>query len=174
MTSIDKYLELVFPIIEYCVKESQKKEIKKNHLWYQYRQIFYGFGMFFTGNYYSQEAELKFKELYKTYLLKCLEINKEPVKITIESFDWRTQPLIDEGRKDLLLEHMYSGTMFRSDIQNLFNKGILSIEEIKKLVTSNYKVCLIARSENQKLHKTQRGIDPIEYYSKNGITIINK
>ena len=69
---------------------------------------------------------------------------------------------------------MYTGTMFRSDIQNLFNKGILSIEEIKKLITSNYKVCLIARSENQKLHKTQRGIDPIDYYYKNGIKIMNK
>ena len=30
MTTIDKYLELVFPIIDYCVKESQNKDIKSS------------------------------------------------------------------------------------------------------------------------------------------------
>ena len=174
MISIEKYIELAFPIIEFCAKEGQEKEIKKNHLWYLYRQFFYGFGMFFTKNYYSQKAELIFKDLYETYLLECVEKNIEPKMIKIDSFGWNTQPLIDKGRNKLILEHMYTGTMFRNDIQDLFNKDILSIEEIKNLATSNYKVCLITRCENKGLHKTHRGLDPMNYYSEQKIIIVNK
>lgn len=174
MATIEKYIELVFPIIEHCAIESGKKGFQKEHLWYLNRQVFYGFGMYFSGHFFSEQAELKFDELYSKYIQECRNMNKEPLEITIQTLTWDTQPLIDKGRKELLFEHMYTGTMFRDDIKKLYESGILSIQEIKKLASSKYKVCLITKSENQKLHKTQRGLDPLEYYAKQKIKILNK
>jgi hypothetical protein len=173
MKSIEKYIELIFPIIEYCAKESQKENFEKDHVWYLNRQAFYGFGMFFTKYYYSEKAKNKFLELHKEYLNDCAENNKTPIHLTIDSLDWNTQPLIDKGRINLIFEHMYTGTMFRNDIQKLHFDGKLTKEDIKKLVGNKYKVCLITKEENKSLHKTQRGSDPIAYYTEKKIKIVN-
>ncbi len=173
MKSIEKYIELIFPIIEYCAKESQKEKFEKDHVWYLNRQAFYGFGMFFSKYYYSEKAEKAFKELYKKYLNDCVANEKTPIPLTIEKLDWNTQKLIDKGRINLLFEHMYTGTMFRNDIQKLHFEGKLTKEEVKKLVENKYKVCLITKDENKLLHKTQRGSDPLAYYTEKKIKIVN-
>ena len=174
MATIEKYIELVFPIIEHCAIKSGKKGFQKEHIWYLNRQVFYGFGMYFSGHLYSEEAELKFNKLHSEYIQQCRNANKEPLEISIQTLNWGTQPLIDKGRKELLFEHMYTGTMFRDDIKKLHESEILTIQEIKKLATSKYKVCLITKSENQKLHKTQRGSYPLDYCAEQGIKIQHK
>ncbi len=174
MTTIESYTEIILPLIKHCCEESQKKDFQRDHLWYLYRQAFYGYGMFIDKNLFSENARIKFNELYAEYFSKITSQNKIPKLLTIESLKWTDQPLIDKNRKVLLFEHMYTGTMFREDLNQLFNEEKLSVVEISKLIRSKYNICLITQDENKNLHKTHRGANPLEYYQKVGkITIVN-
>ena len=174
MITIESYSEIIFPLIKHCCIESQSKEYQKDHLWYLYRQAFYGYGMFQDKNLYSENAFNKFNELYAKYLSETTKRNKIPKILTIEGINWSEQPLIDKKREELLFEHMYTGTMFREDITRLYHKGNLDVTEISKLIRLKYKICLITKEENLNLHKTHRGFDPVEYYqSIGGIKILN-
>ena len=177
MKKIEKYIELVFPIIQHCAIESQKKDFQKNHIWYLYRQIFYGFGDFdIKPNekvYHSENALNCFKELNSKYKKECESLNKKPKELMISTLTWNEQPLIDPARKHLLFEHMYTGTMFREDVISLHISGKLSAQSLLTLVQEKFMVCLITKDENKKLHKTQRGSDPIAYYTEQKIKIVN-
>ena len=178
MKNLENYIDLVFPIIEYCAKNfrinnssGRKINIKESpgHIWYINRQIFYGF----SGgekNLYSKEAELEFKKLYGLYAEK----NSKHKVFKIEEFKWHEQPIIDRGRSQLHFEHMYTGSMFREDCQDLFDKGKLTQGAVLKLVKSNYYVCLVTKEENKKLPKSKRdkGIaGALEAYKNAGIEV---
>jgi hypothetical protein len=177
MKKIETYIELVFPIIQHCAIESLKKDFQKNHIWYLNRQIFYGFGDFEIKSdekvYHSENALNCFEELNNKYKQECESLNKKPKELKISTLTWHEQPLIDPGRKHLLFEHMYTGTMFREDVISLHISGNLSSQSLLTLVQEKFMVCLITKDENKKLHKTQRGTDPLDYYEKQGIKIIN-
>jgi hypothetical protein len=155
MKNLEDYIKLVFPIIEYCAKNSQKES--PGHIWYINRQIFYGFSGA-EKNLYSKRAELKFKELYGLYTEKIPKENKKHKVFKIEEFMWHDQPKIDIGRKELHFEHMYTGSMFREDCQKLFDKGELTQDAVLDLVKSNYYVCIITKKENTQLPKSKRGM----------------
>jgi hypothetical protein len=175
MVTLEKYTELVFPIIEYCAKMSIRDDFSKDHIWYLNRQIFYGFGPYLSNRiYHSQNALMAFNDLYSDYLAKRKLENKVPKVLTIETLTWADQPIIDKGRKILLFEHMYTGTMFREDVLKHYNSGKeFNIAVIIQLIKDKYSVCLITKNENRELHKTQRGDNPFEYYKKQKIDIVN-
>jgi hypothetical protein len=149
MKNLENYIALVFPIIEYCAKNSIKES--PGHIWYINRQIFYGFSGA-EKNLYSKKAELEFKKLYGLYAEK----NSKHKVFKIEEFKWHEQPIIDIGRQILHFEHMYTGSMFREDCQDLFDKGELTQGAVLKLVKSNYYVCIVTKEENTKLPKSKR------------------
>ena len=175
MITLEKYTELVFPIIKHCAEVSMQDDFKKDHIWYLNRQIFYGFGAYHSSKiYYSQNASIAFNKLYLDYVAKCNSENKTPKKLTIATLTWAQQPIIDKGRAKLIFEHMYTGTMFREDVLKLYkSEKEFNIEAIVKLIESNYFVCIITKDENEKLHKTQRGENTFLYYQKQKIKIIN-
>ena len=156
MKNLENYIDLVFPIIEYCAKNSQKES--PGHIWYLRGQIFYGFIIVRKKNLYSKEAELKFKKLYDKYAETCFKANKKHKVFQIEEFSWQDQPKIDPGRQILHFEHMYTGSMFKEDCQELFDKGKLTQGAVLELVKSNYYVCIVTKEENTQLPKSKRGI----------------
>lgn len=155
MKNLENYIDLVFPIIEYCAKNSIKES--PGHIWYINRQIFYGFSGA-KNNLHSKKAELEFKKLYGLYTEKIPQDNKKHKVFKIEEIKWHEQPLIDLGRRELHFEHMYTGSMFREDCQNLFDKGKLTQGAVLELVKSNYYVCIVTKEENTQLPKSKRGI----------------
>jgi hypothetical protein len=174
MITLEKYTELVFPIIEHCANVSMQDDFSKDHIWYLNRQIFYGFGAYHSHKiYHSKDALITFNKLYSNYITKCYLNKKVPRELTIDTLTWAEQPIIDEGREQLIFEHMYTGTMFREDVLKCYKSGKdFNIAAIVQLIKENYFVCLITKNENKKLHKTQRGIDVFEYYKNKGILII--
>jgi hypothetical protein len=174
MITLEKYTSLVFPIIKHCAEVSMLDDYSKDHIWYLNRQVFYGFGAYHSSKiHYSQEALIAFKKLYTDYVAKCRSENKVPKELTIDTLTWAQQPIIDKGRKLLIFEHMYTGTMFRDDVLKHYKSGKeFSVAAIVQLIEEKYSVCLITKNENEKLHKTQRGNDVFEYYKNIGIKII--
>lgn len=175
MITLEKYTELVFPIIKHCAEVSMLDDFSKDHIWYLNRQVFYGFGAYHSSKiYHSQKALLAFNKLYSDYIAKCKSENKAPKELTIETLTWAQQPIIDKGRELLLFEHMYTGTMFREDVlKQYISEKEFNVAVIVKLIEENYSVCLITKDENKKLHKTQRGDKPFEYYKDLKIKIVN-
>jgi hypothetical protein len=159
MKNLEDYIKLVFPIIEYCAKNSQKES--PGHIWYLRGQIFYGFFIVQKKNLYSKEAELEFKKLYGDYAENLSKDNKKHKVFKIEEFKWHEQPVIDPGRSQLHFEHMYTGSMFKEDCQELFDNGNLTQDAVLDLVKSNYYVCLVTKKENEMLnrkgYKSNRG-----------------
>jgi hypothetical protein len=155
MKNLEDYIKLVFPIIEYCAKNSIEES--PGHIWYINRQIFYGFSGA-EKNLYSKKAELEFKKLFGVYAENCSKANKKHKVFQIEEFSWQDQPKIDLGREKLHFEHMYTGSMFREDCQELFDKGKLTHDAVLELVKSNYYVCLVTKEENTQLPKSKRGM----------------
>jgi hypothetical protein len=174
LLNLKSYLEKIWPILEYCTKEIiDKKTGKPNlsseckkHIWYLYRQSFYGFASVLNimQYYYSNAANLIFIQKSRGTSLEGRSLS---------SIKWTEQPIFDPDRVELILEHMYTGTMFRSDIAKLFEDRDPPIEEVAKLINENYKVCWITKNENEKLHKTKRKGNLFEYYKKNEIVIDN-
>lgn len=156
MKNLENYIDLVFPIIEYCAKNSQKES--PGHIWYLRGQIFYGFFIVRNKNLYSKKAEIEFKKLYGLYTEKIPKDNKKHKVFKIEEFKWHEQPIIDKGRRHLHFEHMYTGSMFREDCQELFDKGKLTQGAVLELVKSNYYVCIVTKKENKQLPKSKRDI----------------
>jgi ribosomal protein L13 len=69
---------------------------------------------------------------------------------------------------------MYTGSMFKEDCKELFNKGKLTQDEVLKLVKSNYYVCLVTKKENEMLPKSKRGngiAGALEAYKNAGIEV---
>ena len=92
---------------------------------------------------------------------------------SLSNIKWTEQPIFDPERKFLMLEHMYTGTMFRIDVLKLLKEGRLSIEEVAQLIYDNYNVCWITKKENEKLAKTIRKGNLFEYYEDKKIIIVN-
>lgn len=168
-----EYLKLIWPILEYCTKYIINDDGKPvynresdKHIWYLYRQAFYGFFNVLNKpkQYYSKGAELEFNRLIRGTSFESRSLS---------TINWNEQVLFDKGRKHLLIEHMYTGSMFRLNVRHKYNEGALEIDSVCKIVEENYKVCWITKCENQRLHKTKREGDLIEYYASKEIYIAN-
>lgn len=178
------YVEIIWPILNYCtvnVMDEDGKPIindENKHIWYLYRQAFYGFS-----NY------VKPKQYYSKKAAEFFHKKKNEIRFpfqSLEEINWENQHIIDANRAYLILEHMYTGTMFRLDILNLHKKNELTLDEVCKIIIDNYKICWIqkklfewddnvadAKPENSLIHKTKRDGNLIDYYRDCGIEIVN-
>lgn len=164
--SIDDYAQAILPIINLCLKEKEvnREAYKKSHLWYLYRQAFYGFGDFMDGQvaYVSTRA----MEAYK----------KKDKDGDLRTRKWSEQPTFDSGRQGGIfhLEHIYTGDMFRSAIEEEA-KGGLTAQKIVQLIKDNYRVAWILKSENKDLPRSERGnslADALAIYAKKNINLL--
>jgi hypothetical protein len=168
------YLSILWPILEYSTKQITSidgKPVFKNesdkHIWYLYRQSFYGF----------INVIENLKILYSKDANDFFTINKigtELENFTLDLISWKQQIIVDKKRGNLILEHMYTGSMFRKDVWSIYNENKLTIESVSDLINNNYKVCWITKKENERLHKTTRDNDVLNYYQEVAkINIIN-
>jgi hypothetical protein len=127
--------------------------------------MFYGFDPYLDlPTFYSAKAQ----EIY-------LELSgPNPTYNDLSEVPRSFQTQFDPGRKQLIYEHMYTGSMFRFDALQLHKEDRLTPAEICNLVRTKYAVCWITREENKLLHKTRRPDDVFAYYEEKGIIIINK
>jgi hypothetical protein len=183
------YVSMIWPILEYCttqIIDSKNKKVNitkyNQHQWYLYRQAFYGFENFLNlKRYYSAKAQQIF------VLLLNSENEKKIDQLTLDQISWEKQPIFDPGRKFLIIEHMYTGTMFRNDVWEYYtgNKSKFNVEGICELIKKNYNICWVEKAfhpslknngkpENSRIHKTKREGDIFDYYEKMGIEIVNR
>ena len=171
--TLSTYLEKVWPILEYCTAEIMNDKGKpvlntdyKKHIWYIYRQIYYGFFHVLPNKkyYFSQEAEIVFKRNSKGTKLE---------NISFEKITGEYQNIFDKGKKELLVEHMYPGTMFRLAVWEMYISNVLTIENVSQLIINKYSICWVTRTENKRLHKTKREGNLFEYYKDKKIIIVN-
>lgn len=130
------------PIINLVQKEQNPKGYKKLQLWYLYRQFFYGFPNFMPWKdicTVSKAAQLKFQELG----------NKD----SLTNKYWTDQPKFDLGRKIFNLDHIYTGDMFRNNVNDLWlkNNNKIDPDELSKLILDNYKMAWILKTEDKRL-----------------------
>ena len=109
--------------------------------------MYYGFIDFIPESnfYYSEKACNKYEKLKLRHHLT--------ENMPLSQLKWKDQPKIDEGRKILHQEHIFTGTMFRKELLNAELKNPLSKTKIKKLVNDKYRIAWITKSENKMLDK---------------------
>ena len=182
--TLKDYVQMRWPILNNCtvnvMKENGKPNINDNnkHIWYLYRQAFYGFYHYVNPKkYYSKKAAEFFDKKKKE-----IEFPFQG----LEEINWENQHTIDPNREFLILEHMYTGTMFRLDVLNLYKTNSLTIDRVCEIIIEKYKICWIqkklfdwddngldAKPENNLIHKTKREGDLKDYYKDCGIDIVN-
>ena len=166
-TTLEAYADIVLSIATLCNKErlENPKPYKGLHIWYLYRQAFYGFAEFIdwkTACRASERALEKYRE--------------EDPSGDIRTQKWSDQPRFDNGRQKgkFHLEHVYTGDMFRGAIETLPEKE-RTPQNITRLIQDNYCVAWILKKENALLPRSNRGKtleDAINIYSRHGIRLL--
>jgi len=85
----------------------------------------------------------------------------------------RTDGVGKHGESGLVLEHVYTGTMFVSALRELHRSSRLNEEELAVLLWGNYRCAWLTRSEDKKLKKSRRGatlVSALEHYRDVGIS----
>src|ERR1035438_1215392 len=128
--TIEKYAEAILPLIKECYEDGNER----SHLWYLYRQAFYGFTEFI-----DQNAKIRVSgEAARAYRL--IAPSGDLHKMT-----WVDQPTFDKGRQIFILEHVYTGEMFRSAVKELYEKNDLTQESLVELIRKDYCVAWILK-----------------------------
>ena len=146
-----------------------KKGRKGFHLNYIFNQMYYGFIDFIPESnfYYSEKACNKYEKLKLRHHLT--------ENMPLSQLKWKDQPKIDEGRKILHQEHIFTGTMFRKELLNAELKNPLLKEEIMELVNNKYRIAWITKEEDKRLNKKgfkmKRSKNPFGDYDKLNIII---
>ncbi len=164
--SIEDYAEAIIPVINLCLKEKKEnlKLYKKSHLWYLYRQAFYGFGDFMDGQSAYRMSAGAAEEYKKIDPVGDLRMRK-----------WSEQPTFDSGRQKGIfhLEHVYTGDMFRDAVEALAEDG-LTAQKLVQLIEKNYCVAWILKTENTHLPMSKRGKtleDALAVYAEKGVQL---
>ncbi len=171
MVTLEKYTTDIWPVLSYCTQHiirpsgrSPQLTPNNGHYWYLYGQMFYGFDAYLDlPTYYSEKAQ----EIYLALS------GPDPIYPDLATVPRSFQTQFDPGRKQLIYEHMYTGSMFRYDMLQLHLENRLTVGEVCELVRRKYAVCWITREENKLLHKTRRPDDVFGYYASKGIRIVN-
>ncbi|MBT6941500.1 hypothetical protein HN992_03610 [Candidatus Woesearchaeota archaeon] len=147
-----------------------KKGRKGFHLNYIFNQMYYGFIDYIPdGNFYYSKCA---HDAYKTLKMNHHFTENMP----LSKLKWKDQPKIDEGRKILHQEHIFTGTMFRKELLNAELKNPLSKTKIKKLVNDKYRIAWITKSENKMLDKEglkmNRSDNPFKDYRDKKIILV--
>lgn len=170
--TLERYTQDIWPVLSFCTQEvirptgrsPQALTPLTRHYWYLYGQMFYGFDAYLDlPLHYSERAQ----ELY-------LQLSgRDRTHPNLASVPRDLQTRFDPGRRHLIYEHMYTGSMFRYDMLQLHLQNRLTVEEVCELLRHKYAVCWITREENKLLHKTRRPDDVFGYYASKGIQIVN-
>jgi len=149
MMTFQDYIKTLIPVIELNLKEKEadKKNYKSRQIWYLYRQFFYGFSEFLEAEeiYWCSAGALK---LYKSIT------GKKDLYLQT----WKNQPKFDTGRKIFNLDHIYTGEMFRNDMEKLYSSNSLNGESIEQIIRNNYRMCWILKEEEKRLPRSKRGL----------------
>ena len=171
MITLQSYTQDIWSFLTYCTQNvirpsGRSPQLSSNnaHYWYLYGQMFYVFDAYLDRpTYFSRRAQ----ELY-------LQITPpDRIHPDLSTVHRSVQTRWDPGRKHLIYEHMYTGSMFRYDMLQLHKENRLTVEEVCQLVREKYTTCWITREENKGLHKTRRPDDVFEYYASKGIEVVN-
>ncbi len=185
---LKSYVDKCWPIIEYCTigyAANKAQFIKDNkHVWYLYRQIYYGFGDYILlKHYYTEKAH----HFYNNNKKRFLELGIDSLADTKNVHQLKFDP-----NRELIFEHMLPGDMFRQYLVERYitDKKMITQEEVVSFLEKYYKVCWVEnkradseKSENSHLPKSQRVFkqstpfdkyDMIAYYTNEAkITIVN-
>ena len=172
MITLERYTQDIWPVLTHCTENiirpsgrSPQLTLNNGHYWYLYGQMFYGFDAYLDSpTYFSRQAQ----DLYLTLS------GEGRIHPDLSQVHRSTQTKWDPGRKHLIYEHMYTGSMFRYDMLQLHKEGMLTLDEVVHLIRDKYATCWITREENRLLHKTRRPNDVFEYYASKGIQIVNR
>lgn len=158
-----KFAKIVLTLFDACkALEREGLKPKKYHIWYLYRQSFYGFENYLDlGS--KRQASVKADVMFKGIL---------PFE-DIRNKDWTDQQSFDPGRKVFILEHVFTGDMFRCMIDEL-PETQRTPESILDIVRNNYITAWILKTEDKKLGRSIRGktlSDAKKYYLEKNIEI---
>lgn len=138
-----EYTVMILPIIEFNVKDPNSSFER-----YLYYQSFYGYSRFFP-----QPISNKIVEMYSKQ-------NINPIEEYIRN---------NRGLKgDFILEHIWTGGMFRDEMKSLYLANHLTVEKIVEVVNKNFAMGWMTKDEKRnrkdyKIRNSKRQRDEIEY-----------
>lgn len=161
-----EYSKIVLSIANQCLtREGESKSFKSLHIWYLYRQSFYGFEDYLDWSKCCRVSEQAQAVYQKIRPGEDMRINK-----------WKDQPRFDDGRQrgKFHFEHVYTGDMFRDAVDSLH--GIeRTPEKIMQIIEENFCVAWILKEENKKLPPSKRGENlrnALGVYKEKGIKLL--
>lgn len=165
--TIQEYTEAIVPIILLCRKEKvlNPTSYRRSHLWYLYREAFYGFSEF-------SDWKAKYRESFKAN-----EMSKQlRPPVTLLNQTWYDQNNFDTGRLNgkFHLEHIYTGNMFRDAIDALSDNE-LTAKKVVDIIKKNYQLAWILKVEDRQLSKKKRGeniLDALNFYKSKKIDLL--
>ena len=165
--SIEEYTSALLPMINLCMIERERNPSSyvKTQLWHLYEQAFYGFIEFVDWDSHCRVSSKALAHYRHTYPDGHLKKRK-----------WFEQKEFNLGGRHsaYLLEHVYTGEMFRNAIDSL-GEHHRTVEHIVRLVQTEYCVAWILRQENGRLPRSRRGKtlqDALDVYRKVGIELL--
>jgi len=164
-----EYTAVVLDILNLCERQKiDGKYDKSKHLWYLYRQSFYGFADKLDNKairYASEAAIQRFGQVRPGESLRDMDYIKQPT----------FEPTGSRQNGEFHLEHIWTGDMFRKALNRLAETNALSVSRVAELIRANYCQAWIMKSENAKLSRSDRGDtleDALGVYSGSGIQLV--
>jgi hypothetical protein len=162
-----EYSRIVLSMADLCEegRMTSPKTFKSLHIWYLYRQAFYGFMDHLDWSKCCKVSERAQVEYQKIHPSGDIRLKK-----------WADQPEFDEGRQrgKFHFEHVFTGSMFR-DAVDLLNGTERTPEKVMQIIQDNFCVAWILKEENKLLPQSKRGADlqaALVVYEKCGIRLL--
>lgn len=162
-----EYSRIVLSMADLCrVEQAQNlKTFKSLHIWYLYRQAFYGFMDHLDWSKCCKVSESAQAEYQKAFPGEDIRTKK-----------WVDQPVFDEGRQKgkFHFEHVFTGSMFRDAVDQLIGAE-RTPEKVMQIIQENFCVAWILKEENKLLPPSKRGTDlnaALSVYKKCGINLV--
>lgn len=147
-SNFKEYSRIVLAMADLCRVEQMRnpKTFKSLHIWYLYRQAFYGFMDHLDWSKCCKVSERAQAEYQKTS-------NGEDIRLK----KWADQPMFDEGRQrgKFHFEHVFTGSMFRDAVERL-NGAERTPEKVMQIIQENFCVAWILKEENKLLPSSKR------------------
>ena len=165
--TLKEYIKIVFPILKEAHKNRKTKPITKSPLNYIATTIFYGLLEIDEFNSNVQVSKMA-QEVYNN-----IENNDKP---DLRNLQWIDQSKYDPKRELFILEHIYTGKMFKNALDNIIEEE-LTEEKVIEIIRKNYQAAWITRGENKDLNKSIRGENldnALKHYNDMEIELNNK
>lgn len=166
-SNFKEYCRVVIAMADMCRVEQTRnpKTYKSLHIWYLYRQAFYGFMDHLDWSKCCKVSERAQAEYQKTSPSGDIRLKK-----------WADQPMFDEGRQKgkFHFEHVFTGGMFRDAVERL-NGTERTPEKVMQIIQENFCVAWILKEENKLLPQSSRGENlsaALAIYEDRGIKLL--